>query len=34
MENAIMDFIEENYKDLLAFAVRLNGNRADGEDVL
>ena len=34
MANSIMDFIEENYETLLAFAVRLNGNLADGEDVL
>ncbi len=34
MANSIMDFIEENYKELLAFSVRLNGNWADGEDVL
>ncbi|MBQ1632040.1 MAG: sigma-70 family RNA polymerase sigma factor [Clostridia bacterium] len=34
MANAIMDFIEENYKDLLTFAIRLNGNWTDGEDVL
>ena len=34
MANSIMDFIEENYKDLLLFAVKLNGNWADGEDVL
>lgn len=30
----IVDFIEENYEELLAFAVKLNGNWADGEDVL
>lgn len=34
MANSIMNFIEENYKDLLVFAVKLNGNWADGEDVL
>ena len=34
MANSIMDFIEENYTDLLAFSVKLNGNWADGEDVL
>ena len=34
MAASIMDFIEENYEELLAFAVRLNGNWADGEDVL
>lgn len=33
MANSIMDFIEENYKELLAFAVRLNGSLEDGEDV-
>ena len=34
MAHSIMDFIEENYKDLLTFAVKLNGNWSDGEDVL
>ena len=34
MASPIMTFIEENYRDLLAFAVKLNGNWADGEDVL
>ena len=34
MAKSIMDFIEENYKDLLTFAVKLNGNWSDGEDVL
>lgn len=34
MANTIMDFIEENYQELLAFAVRMNGNWTDGEDVL
>ncbi|MBQ5992066.1 MAG: sigma-70 family RNA polymerase sigma factor [Clostridia bacterium] len=34
MANSIMDFIEENYEELLTFAVRINGNWADGEDVL
>lgn len=34
MTRTIMDFIEDNYQDLLAFSVRLNGNWADGEDVL
>lgn len=29
-----MDFIEENYRELLKFAVRLTGNLADSEDVL
>ena len=31
---SIVDFIEENYEELLVFAVKLNGNWADGEDVL
>ena len=34
MEKSIMDFIEENYEELLSFAIKLNGNWADGEDVL
>jgi len=34
MAHSIMDFIEENYEVLLIFAVKLNGNWADGEDVL
>ena len=34
MAKSIMDFIEENYKDLLTFAIKLSGNWADGEDVL
>ena len=34
MANSIMDFIAENYMELLSFAVRMTGNRADGEDVL
>lgn len=29
-----MDFIEDNYQDLLRFAVRMTGNLPDGEDVL
>ncbi len=34
MASSIMNFIEENYQDLLWFAVRMTGNWADGEDVL
>ena len=34
MANSIMDFIEENYEALLTFAVKMNGNWTDGEDVL
>ncbi len=34
MAYSIMDFFEENYEDLLTFAIRMNGNWADGEDVL
>jgi RNA polymerase sigma factor (sigma-70 family) len=30
----VMDFIEENYENLLMLAIKLNGNWADGEDVL
>lgn len=34
MASSIMNFIEENYQNLLLFAVRMTGNWADGEDVL
>lgn len=34
MAETIMDFIEENYDDLLSFAIKINGNWADGEDVM
>lgn len=34
MTQSIMDFIEENYEELLVFAIRICGNWADGEDVL
>ncbi len=34
MAQSIIDFIEENYQELLQFCVRLNGNWADAEDVL
>lgn len=34
MAGSIMNFIEENYQNLLWFAVRMTGNWADGEDVL
>jgi RNA polymerase sigma factor (sigma-70 family) len=34
MTKNIIRFLETNYEELLAFAVQLNGNWADGEDVL
>ena len=34
MASSIMNFIEENYRSLLLFAVRMTGNWEDGEDVL
>lgn len=34
MANSIMGFIEENYEELLTFAVRMTGSWTDGEDVL
>ena len=34
MASSVVKFIEENYHDLLCFAVRLMGNWADGEDVM